>query len=333
MKFQTLQAFEKHLREAAPTHLSRNYLLIAPVAIERAKITARIVGALQLQPIHYTGTFQGLLETLNTQPLFGGEIAVIYDEVDQLSKAEVEKLAHYLAHPAPYARLVARGSSLKSCPDLYQKGKKETVLIDLSEEKPWERDKRLKEWMAGHAIQAGRVLLGEASELLFSLIGPDLSSLEQEIDKLICYTQGRPRIERRDVESLCASRLAETGWQIAEALVWRGQNIGAVEDHGTLLALIGQVRYHLHIGFQIAMLLQSRQEIAPLFPQLKAPVLEKYIAAARHNSVDNYRLGLLKLFDLEVLAKSTPFSPALLWERFAHGFIEPVAKLPPPENR
>lgn len=268
---------------------------------------------------HFDATvvpIEAVLEELNTQSLFGGSNLVVLDRIDKTK--DHEKLIRYIEHPNPHACLILGASSLKPVSDLYQKGKKEVIVLDLSDEKPWDRRRRLAEWLIAEAKQAQKSLPSEAAAYLLDHIGLDMPGLHQELAKLICYVGDRGAITLNDTKAIASSLSQSTGWQLAEGVIWGRDTVGAdkTADLSFLLMFIGQLRYQLQTGYQVAELLDKPHEIARAFPQLRPQVLEKYISGARQRTAAYFRKGLKALFDLELAAKSSQIDTVLLFDRF-----------------
>jgi DNA polymerase-3 subunit delta len=327
MKYQNVQAFEKHLQEAFPEHLSRVYMVVGPCDFERKRLIERIVEVIKrkeadLSTVSYQTSNVALsqvFEQLNTRPMLGGQAMVILEEIEKLKKNDCEALAEYLARPSPFAYLILGGASLKGLGELYQKGKKELVLLDLSEEKPWDRERRLKEGLAWQASKAGKQLKADVAAYLLEWIGPDVPSLEQELSKLLCYVGERQKIELDDVRAISSSREKSGGWHLAESLVWTGASSPPPSDLSSLFALIGQIRYHLELGAQFQALLElgvPPQEIATHLPQVRSASFDKFFPIARQKPSGYFQRGLSLLFELELGCKNSAGDPLLLFDLF-----------------
>lgn len=310
MKFTNLAAFEKHLFEASPQHLSRVYMVVAPVEFERRKIIETIIKALRPDATNafdaQDGPIEKVIAQLNTLSLFGSRPLTILNSFDKLKKADQEPLAAYLQKPSPFSYLILSGSSLKSC-DLYQKAQKEVILLDLSEEKPWDKEKRLREYLAKEAVREGKTLSPDLIAHLFSEIGPDMASLNSELFKLVSYVGCRPKITLDDAKAICASYQTLSGWQLAEGIIWDSTYPDAPIDTSVLIPLIGQLRYHLQVGYQIC---------EGTAPYLKAAQADKFMSLSRKFGPHYFKKGLEALFELELSSKSSGIAPDLLLDVF-----------------
>lgn len=327
MKYQNVAAFEKHLQGAFPSHLSSIYMVVASCDFERKKILDKTVAFLRSKDSSslistYDATvdsIESILETLNTKSLFGERNFVIFDRIDKLKNTE--QLVQYACRPNHDSFLVLGATALKPILDLYQKGKKEIVVLDLSEEKPWDHRRRLIEWLSNEVKLLGKVISSEVIAHLFEHIGLDMALLYQEVIKLACYVGDRPAIALSDAKSICATYSVATSWQLAEGVVWRQELLSSEKssDLPFLLMFIGQLRYQFQVGYQVAELVESgksSREIAETFPQLRPQTLEQYATFARQKKAVYFHNGLLALFQLELGVKSSSLDPSLLFDQF-----------------
>jgi len=265
---------------------------------------------------------ENILEQLNSYSLFGGDSIVIVDHIEKLKKSACDALAQYLTSPSPRIFLVLGGASLKGLADLYQKGKKELVILDLSEEKPWDRKTRLRQWLIQEAARSQKSLAFALIDYFLEEIGTDMQNLHQELDKLISFVGERREIDLKDAMAVCISCKTDTSWQVAENVVWgdlHGAKNDGARDLSFLLPLIGQIRYQLQLGLQMACLIQENKsfpEIVQSIPHLKIRSLEKNAGVARTRGTKFFKEGLNFLFDLELSLKNGAHSPELMWDLF-----------------
>ena len=319
MKFQQLPAFEKHLEKASPDHLSRVYLVIAPCPFERKKICETIREALQKREKKVSvltldaEKWAKAVEELSMICFFDGHRMVVLDEGDKLKAAVLETLTAYVVKPSPYATFVLCAASAKPFSDMYERGKKELVVCDLSAEKPWERKDRLKTQLIKMAAKEKKTLSREAVDMLMERVGTDLAQLEQEMNKLLCYCAVRGQIGVQDVQVLCHTEKNTSTWHLAEALVWQEQvvSVDASFDSSALLPLLGVVRSHLQQG----MLLAVEPGASSTF--FKPQLLEKVRPAVRARGARFFKEALSIVFEVEMLAKNSSQAPSLLYEMLA----------------
>ncbi|MBS0652536.1 MAG: hypothetical protein JSR39_03320 [Verrucomicrobia bacterium] len=327
MKFQSWPAFGKHLSESTPNHLSPIYLIIAPCSYERKKICDMIIASLHKKDPHLTPqhcdaaavSLNEVVDQLNSRSLFGSAPVVVCDGLDKLKKSGWEPLLTYAESPSSFSYLILGSSSAKNTADLYQKGKKELVVLDLSDEKPWDRKARFQRYMIEYALKDGKTLSPDAAQHLLDHIGLDLPSLEQELTKLICYVGERKAIAMSDVEQICAVEKTVSTWQLSEMVVWESKAVAPPPtiDLSWLLPFLGQLRYQLQIGLQLAVMIDTHMlpgDMAKQLPQLRGALFDKRMAVAKQRGQEYFRSGLKSLFEIELLAKNSGGTAILLFD-------------------
>jgi DNA polymerase-3 subunit delta len=327
LKYQNLAAFEKHLTQAGKVQLSRVFLVISACAYERKKIAEKIAAAIRLKEgeIHFLiqDGVQEVVEesigSLNTAPLFGGKQVFFLDGIDKIKKNGLALLAQYAACPSPFSYLLLGADSFKSLSDLYTQGKKELVVCDLSDEKPWDRKDRLKRMLMEYAAIEGKRLTPDALEYLLENVGLNLPSLEQEMEKVITYVAERSELSLKDVQTLCATQKNATLWQLSEEIAWRDSFPKLEEeiDMGMLLPLLSLLRMQLQHGMTLAVLLENGVPYADIVFQLsnlKAHAIDKMLPIVKARRTRFFKRALDLLFDIELMAKNSAFDPPFILE-------------------
>ncbi len=329
LKYQNLSAFEKHLQQAAKVQLSRVFLIVSSCPYERKLINEKIFVAIRFKQQNLShvmedaaqGTVEERIANLNTSPLFSGTQMVYLDNIDKLKKNGLALLADYIVHPSPFAYLVLGASAGKGLADLYAKGKKEVIVCDLSEEKPWDRKERFKRYLIDKAMKAGKRWHGDAVDSLIENIGLNLPSLDQELGKLITYSGDKGELTLRDVQMLCAVQKSSSLWQLVEMIVWKEEppRIEEIVDLSLLLPLLSQMRVQLQHGMLLAVLLErgaAHAEISRYLPTIKPSTLQKMLPVAKARRLGFFKKALDQLFEIELMAKNSSFEPGLILDLF-----------------
>lgn len=329
VKFQNSIAFEKHLKEASGHPLSAVFMILGLPEFERKKIIEKIETILKekkpsLEKVMLDASntsVETLLQHLRSPSLFSKDSLYVLEGVEKIPSASIDPLGEYLAAPFLGNTLILSGNTLKNQAALYNVGKKEMLVLDLSEEKPWERRDRLQRWLVLEAAKEGKTLKAEAAAHLFTQVGLDYARLQQELIKLLCFTYERKSVEKEDVEKLISSQAPLNNWQLSENLVWQEdvEIASTLIDPSFVLGLIGQIRYHLELGIQIAYYLKeglTPHEIAGRFPTFKKASFERALPVVKKRKEHFFKEALKALFDLELACKSTGLAAPLLFEHF-----------------
>ncbi len=305
MRYQNLKSFQKHLGSAAPHHLCKIYLVAIGDDFERAKVFDQIVGFLKTAPERLSGdktSLKDCLDVLESGSLLG-EPVVILDEVEKFSKKEIGFLSEHLKGAAGFVILGSR-SKLAT---LFTEVEKEGVVLDLLEEKPWDREKRLGEHLLEKAKLAAKRLAPEVAPLLLERLGTDSALLESELDKLICFVGEREMIVRDDVLAISPMSKSSTLWQQAEEFIWERGEIPSMEE-ATFHGFIPALRSQFHLGLCLAICIEEKKpsdEWGRYLPKLWPKILEKRSSQAARLGSNYFRKGLEKLFEIECLSRST----------------------------
>ena len=326
MKYQTAAAFENHLSETFPGHIAPCYVIVSPCDFERRLMLGKIITLLQkkessaqlIRVDALESCADAVLDRLSAPSLFSPTTLVVVDPANHLK--EIGKLAPYLEKPAQGTYLLMGALAFKPLSELYQKGKKVMVVLDLSDEKPWERERRLRDWIVQEAKKEGKMLQADAAAALMENIGADMPGLYQELQKLLCYAAEKTVITRGDVEKVSVKSADSSGWQLAEAVIWRREGIGHHHflDPSFFFLFLGQLRYSLTQGAQIQDLLTQKRgaEIGKHLPNLRPQMLDKLIPQASRLPPRYFEKALSALFQMELDAKSSALDQGLLLERF-----------------
>lgn len=323
MRYQNLKSFQKHLKSAAPHNLCRFYLVAMADDFERAKALNEVLGYFQPEPTRLNCDKSALADCMNamqSMSLFG-ESMVVIDGIEKLSKKEIQTFTDSLGSASGFV-LIGSRSKLSS---LFALVEKEGVILDLLDEKPWDKEKRLAEILIERATLSGKRLLPDAAHLLFERLSLDPALLESEIDKLICYVGDLPTITKEDISSISALSQSSTLWSQAEEMVWEGAEILPV-DSTSFHGLIPALRSQLHIGLSLATLIEEKkpsEEWSRYLPKLWPKTLEKRSSQAARLGASYFRKKLEKLFEIELLSRSNSTQYTALLTSFQ---MEPHAR-------
>jgi DNA polymerase III subunit delta len=306
VRYQNFRAFRKHLASAAPDHLCRCYLVVVPDDYERAVAIQAILAHFQGKP-HITlngedAVCREAADALLSPSLFGGEPVVVLDDAEKMGKKELQALSDLAGRSPPYGYLLCGARSKTSISAAFEKA---GVVFDLADEKPWDKEKRLAEQISERVQNASKRLASDAIPLLFERLGSDAALLDSEIDKLVCYVGTRPMIERSDVFRISASSRELTLWQMAEAVVWEGENVSV--DPSAFHSFLPALRSQLQTGLKLADFLAAnipREEWSAYLPRIWPKTLEKRSGQAAKLGRSFFKKGLDLLFSVELLSRT-----------------------------
>lgn len=96
-------------------------------------------------------------------------------------------------------------------------------------------DQELKMWIASLLKREERKITESTVMFLLEQVGTDMAKLQNELEKLICYTMGRDTITVEDIKAVCSEQLTGKVFTMTEAMA-QGRKKQALEVYYELLA-------------------------------------------------------------------------------------------------
>ncbi len=333
MKYSNLGAFEKHLEGAAPNHLAEVYLILAKEAFVRKQAVDRLVGLAlkgEASPDLCLQTFDGerhdvqpILQELEALSFFVKRKLVVVHNADAFNKDATAKFEAYFAAPNRTTCLVLVSATINRATNFYKKAEKVGVVLDIAEDKPWEREKIVAEWLRAETLRLGKQMTASTCQLLVKQLGADQALLQTELQKLACYVGERPLIDERDVAALCGSINQDNGWQLGEAIFNNAATSAlriskALLNDGTaVIALLRQIRSQFQTEYQVCTLMAqggTAADVTQEFPYMKGAILDRHLRQAQTYGMSRFRKGLLAIDEAELQAKNSAIDPDFLTE-------------------
>lgn len=324
MKYTNLKAFEKHLESASLLHFSDLYMILGKDSFGRKSAQDLLIRCLLRGKAQAEFSLQiyeaerlnieELLHELNALTMFSDKRVIVINDIDKLPKSNLEKIENYFSRPNSALYLVVSAAAINHATNFYKKAEKLGVVLDLPEEKPWEKEKSMKEWVISKAASMNKKIDGHSAQYLLKQIGTDQATVFQELEKLFCYIGERSDITQSDISAICNSVNVENIWQLGEAIFRRDPQTAlriskaTLEEGVPLFSLVRQIRYQVQTGYQICSILAnggSGVEVSQLFPNLRGQILERNIDCARSYGMENFKNAMIKIDETELQAKNS----------------------------
>lgn len=328
MKFTTLRAFQKHIEGAERSGFSRLYLISSSEGGEgRMALDCLVEGIRRKEGVDPLGirtllnaSVGSLSQEIDTVNFFSPKRILIATGAETLSKQE-EALVLKPLPPGLFLILLAEGKSTA----FFKKVEKEGIVVELGSEKSWEKERNAQEWIMQRFREEKREIESAAIPLLAKEAGGEMALLEQEIIKLITYTEGKKVITRNDVVAVSISRPALSVFLLSEAL-FKKQIPTAIklfrdllEEGNAYFAILKQLRGQVLIDLEIASILRAGGNVAEItqsYPYIKGFILEKHLETVRTWGFDGLKRALIYLDDFEIRAKEGSANYPLLADLF-----------------
>lgn len=306
MKYQNLPAFYKHLTSSFPHHLCSSYLILTSDEEEKRSIIHQLLSFLPGKRASFRAkaedySIQELLDPFLSFSLFEETPVVVLEEIEALDAKEAEILKHFLKKKIDHGFLIGTAKSKTSFSSSFEKS---GVVVDLLEEKPWDRDKRVADQLIQKVQKLGKTISSRAFSLFLELVGKESSILHRELEKLITYVGDKALIDEEDVIAVTSFLKAKTIWQVAEELVFEKKI--PVGSEFTFSAMVAPIRSQLQLGKKIAELISSNipfSEWHSYLPKIFPKMLEKRAMQVQKLGASYFDKALDHLFSLELLSR------------------------------
>jgi DNA polymerase III delta subunit len=276
-------------------------------------LSASTLPLIQFFPDQFSS--QIFAQEVETLPFLTSKKTVVVHEIDQLSKEEMEVLCRFLEKPSPWISLYLSAKDLAPQNKLIRLVEKQGIVQRIKEEKPWEKEKRVAEWLAAEAKREGIHLSSSTAMQLVQSI--DRHMLKSELDKLICFVYPRKEITSEDISLISVPAHHETLWHLGDALLAR-RAVQALEigqmllDEGmAIFPLLSHLRSQFSLGLEMLVLPENA---AKKHSYLKGNLFEKKLHIFRKYGKGSLQKGILSIFAMEVRAKNSSTDPSLLLE-------------------
>lgn len=332
MKYTQFRAFEKHLQSAGSFQFPQVYCFIGKDSQERALALDALKKSLKIdETLRFeTEAEKDFLRDLDTFSLFQEKRLLHFQVGEKLSKQTSAQLEKRMSHLSPLTYIVFSAETLSAKTSFYQAIEKAGVILEMGEEKPWEKEKSLAEWLLDKVTKEGKTISGDAVNLLVRGCRGSFAILCREWEKLLTYIGDHKAIQTQDVEAICYLDPVDSQWLLGEAILQRNSKL-ALEvacrmlDQGhAVFVLLRQIRHQMMTALQLVSAKETRQlELARAkFPYLKGQMFERQLAACSGWGSDRLAFAIERIDDYEFKVKDAWDDPKLLLNMLILRLIE-----------
>lgn len=225
-----------------------------------------------------------LIDLSETMPFFA-ERRVILAENSGFFKKASDELAEYVGEIPDTTYFIFCEEEVDRRGKLFKQVKKYGSAVEFKRQ----TEAVLMQWVLGRLKKEEKKITRPVMELFLSRTGTDMLLIEQELEKLLCYTMGREVIEAADVEAVCADQVTGKIFDMVDA-IGRKEQKQALDLYYDLLTLKEPSMRILSLvvrQFQILMQLRGMAEKGFDYRQMAAKAgvpefaVRKYLGQAR----------------------------------------------------
>ncbi|KAI4446948.1 putative protein YqeN [Eubacterium plexicaudatum ASF492] len=172
-----------------------------------------------------------LIDLAETLPFFA-DYRLILIEDSGFFKNGCETLVNYLPHLPSSTVIVFSESEIDKRGRLYKSVKKSGRIVEFEQQ----NEQLLTRWILGRLKRENKKITQSVLQLFLSKTGMDMSNIDKELEKLLCYTLNKEIIEAADIEAICTEQVTNQIFEMVNAIGKRDQ-ARALSLYYDLLAL------------------------------------------------------------------------------------------------
>lgn len=136
---------------------------------------------------------------------------------------------------------------------LLERFKKSGAILQLLEEKPWDRKNRLVSEAIYTLAKDGIMISQPVAAFFVERVFTDLHLFHSELAKLRCYGIGKTKLDAVDIDALIKPLAEENVFKASEEILWKGNLLKnfSVDTISTLLQLLGAFRFQAYLGLKM----------------------------------------------------------------------------------
>lgn len=236
--------------------LKTAYLLYGPEAYLRRQYRDKLKNAMAAPDDNMNfAAFEGketdveaVIELAETLPFFA-EQRVILIENSGFFKNSCERLAEYLPKTPATTHFIFVEDEVDKRSKCYKAVQKTGKVVEFATQ----TEELLTRWILSRLKKEGKNITGSVMQLFLSKTGTDMGNIDRELEKLICYTMGRPVIEAADVEAIATEQTQNKIFEMVNAIAEHNQRkaLDLYYDLLTLKEPSMRIMYLISRQFQI----------------------------------------------------------------------------------
>lgn len=217
-----------------------------------------IIGDDSMNYSYYEGeklSIKEILATADTMPFFA-ERRLIVIENSGFFKNQAEEFAEYIKNGLPeYLHIVFVETDVDKRSKMYKAVNSAGYVAEMK----IQTENDLIKWITGKLAKENKHIEIQTASYLIAKVGMELSNINSEITKLICYCYDRPVITVKDIDAICTTQIQNKIFDMITAISLKKQKEALDMYYDLLLLREPPMKILALIVRQFNMLLQTKE--------------------------------------------------------------------------
>jgi len=172
-----------------------------------------------------------VIDLAETMPFFTDKRLIVIED-SGFFKSAANELADYIKERSGATHFLFVENEVDKRSRMYKAVKDKGRVVEMVRQ----NEATLVRWVAGSVRQEQKQIAESTIHYFLNKVGTDMKNIQQELEKLFCYTLDRPRIDREDVDVICTSHITSQIFAMVDAVAEKKQK-KALNYYYDLLAL------------------------------------------------------------------------------------------------
>ena len=247
-----------------------------------------------------------VLEFANTMPFFSDYHLLILENTGWFKTST--DFADYVSELPETAVLVFVETDIDKRSRMYKAVKEHGYICEMN----GMSEQELKMWVASLLKREERKITEATVEFLLEQVGTDMAKLQNELEKLVCYTVGRDVITMEDIKEVCSGQITGKIFVMVDALAqgYKKQALELYYDLITLqekpMSILYMIQRHFHYLMIVKEMKKNHVDKSDIASTIGVPpfAVQKYMAQADRFQTEDLKKLLDYSLTLEANVKS-----------------------------
>ena len=172
-----------------------------------------------------------VIDLAETLPFFASRRLIVFEDTGFFKNAGTD-LADYITDIPPTTYFLFIEKEVDKRNRLYKAVKAKGHIVELTVQD----ENTLRRWVLGLVKKEKKQMEGADAAYFLNKVGTDMENITQELEKLFCYTIGKDRITRDDIDQICVTQITNHIFEMVNAVAGKDQK-RALDLYYELLAL------------------------------------------------------------------------------------------------
>ena len=262
---------------------------------------------------------KAIIDLAETLPFFADRRLILIEN-SGFFKNSCERLAEYLPKTPSTTHFIFVEDEVDKRSKCYKAVQKTGKVVEFATQ----TEELLTRWILSRLKKEGKNITGSVMQLFLSKTGTDMGNIDRELEKLICYTMGRPVIEAADVEAIATEQTQNKIFEMVNAIAEHNQRkaLDLYYDLLTLKEPSMRIMYLISRQFQILLNVRDMSAIgmdqASMAKIAGIPpfAVRRNVSQAKGFSMEQLKQALRDGVDLEEAVKTGRMNDQMAVEIF-----------------